>query len=226
MHKYVPFVLIVCGGCASPSYNYQPQYTNISEPPLNTTTVAYVGDNMIRQGKYSEQDAIYLPQNIDISWSYTLHAGYYLKKGEDNNSETYLPSGASDSGLIQKAALADPPQALMLYKDKNRICVVTAFNGIVCENDVNYQKKKKPTMNDDSFQQTLIYNGKVGEKVNIGYREFSNNTARPSFNNDVEYDLSSSNVIGYKGARIEIEEATNQQIKYKVISNFNTNQSP
>ncbi len=222
MNKKIAILLIACTGCASPSYNYQPQYTNISEPPLNITSTAYVGDNMVRQGKYSEQDAIYLSQNIDISWSYTLHSGYYLKKGEDNNSETYMPSGAEDSGLIQKAALADPPQALIIYKNKNRVCVATVFNAIVCENNVNYQKKKKPILSDDSFQQTLIYNGKVGEKINIGYREFSNNLARPSFNNEVEYDLSTSKLIGYKGARIEIEEATNQYIKYKVLSNFNT----
>ena len=27
----------------------------------------------------------------------------------------------------------------------------------------------------------------IGDKINVGYREFSNNTARPAFNNDVEY---------------------------------------
>ncbi|MCD0195610.1 hypothetical protein K1T77_12420 [Acinetobacter baumannii] len=44
---------------------------------------------------------------------------------------------------------------------------------------------------------------------------------RPAFNNDVEYDLSQSKEIGYKGALLEIIEATNQDIKYKVIRNFN-----
>jgi hypothetical protein len=73
----------------------------------------------------------------------------------------------------------------------------------------------------DSFQQTLIYSGKVGDKINIGYREFSGNMARPSFNNNVEYDLSQSMFIGYKGVKIEVLEANNQHIKYKVIQNFN-----
>ena len=41
-----------------------------------------------------------------------------------------------------------------------------------------------------------------------------------AFNNDVEYDLRESSVIGYKGARIEVVEATNEHIKYKVIQNF------
>ena len=74
---------------------------------------------------------------------------------------------------------------------------------------------------DNSFQQTLIYSGRVGDKVNIGYREFSSNVARPAFNNDVEYDLSESDTIGYRGAELQILEATNRSITYRVIRNFN-----
>ena len=74
---------------------------------------------------------------------------------------------------------------------------------------------------EDSFQQTLIYSGRVGDKINVGYREFSNSMARPAFNNDVEYDLSESRIIGYKGARLEIIKATNESIKYRVLNNFN-----
>jgi hypothetical protein len=87
---------------------------------------------------------------------------------------------------------------------------------------MNFERVKKPILTHDSFQQTLIYSGKVGNKINIGYREFSNNLARPAFNNNVEYDLSDSAVIGYKGAQLEIIEATNQYIKYRVFRNFNS----
>ena len=58
--------------------------------------------------------------------------------------------------------------------------------------------------------------------VTLGYREFSNDTARPAFNNDVDYDLKNTKIIGYKGARIEVIEANNQNITYKVLSNFNS----
>ena len=45
--------------------------------------------------------------------------------------------------------------------------------------------------------------------------------ARPAFSNDVEYDLLESKTIAYKGAMIEVIEATNQHIKYIVKRNFN-----
>ena len=41
------------------------------------------------------------------------------------------------------------------------------------------------------------------------------------FNNEVEYDLGVSDEIAYKGAYLQIMEATNTRIKYKVLSNFN-----
>jgi hypothetical protein len=218
---YIAFLVLLVSGCASPDFNYRPQSIKISEPPINSVQTAYIGDVMLRQGKYTEHDAIYLPNKISVSWAYDLLPGYYLKKGEDEDTETYLPSNGDDGGSVDKATLADPWSAVMAYKYKDKICIVTVFNALACESTSNFERRKKPLLSSDSFQQTLIYSGKVGSKINIGYREFSNNFARPAFNNDVEYDLSSSNIIGYKGARLEIIEATNEYIKFKVIQNFN-----
>ena len=103
----------------------------------------------------------------------------------------------------------------------NKLCVVTIFNAKLCKENQSFDVKNITTANDDSFQQTLIYSGKVGNKINVGYREFSSNLARPAFNNDVEYDLNESKQIGYKGALLDIIEATNQSITYKVLRNFN-----
>lgn len=56
--------------------------------------------------------------------------------------------------------------------------------------------------------------------LNISYREFSNSLARSAFNNDVEYDLSVSNIIDYNGASVEIIDADNSGITYKLLKNF------
>lgn len=217
----IVFIALYLSACASPDYNYRPVTTNISEPPIQAINTAYVGDEMLKQGTLSEHDVIYLPSTVSIGLSYDLHPGYYLKQGEDKDTETYFPGSGNDGGVVEKAVLADPWKAVMAYKNTQKLCIITAFNVASCEKSVDFFRKKKPVISTDSFQQTLIYSGKVGNKINIGYREFSGNVARPGFHNDVEYDLSSSNIIGYKGAQIEIIEATNQYIKYKVIKNFN-----
>lgn len=210
-------------GCASPSYNYVPEATDISEPPLNTVVTAYVGDAMVRQGRFTEHDAIYLFEPIKIGGlgHYTLSTGYYIKQGEDEKASYYLPPGGPKSGSVTKGALTDPFKIIKVDKRSNKICGVSILNAQVCSSKGNFEERKFSVATSDSFQQTLLYSGRNGDKINVGYREFSNNLARPAFNNDVEYDLSESNTIGYKGCRIEVIEATNELIKYKVIRNFN-----
>lgn len=220
--SFVGIVLLT--GCAAPKVNYQAETKNISEPPLNSVNEKQVGDELLRQGKYREHDAILVNSIIKISFAYTIHPGYFLKMGEDKENEYYRIGGAGeDSGFVEKISIADPYQSLMVRKADNKICIVTVLNVSGCDdsNAVSFDKLKKPIISQDAFQRTLIYSGKVGNKINIGYREFSGNLARPAFSNNVEYDLSESKNIGYKGALLEIVEATNRAIKYKVISNFN-----
>lgn len=214
-------VLTIGPGCSTPTYNYTPEITELSEPPLNTVVTVHVGDSMVKQGKYSEHDAIYITEDVKVGWAYTLTEGYYLRQGESNKSEYYRPAGGTDSGEIRKAAIADPFKGVSINKKTGRLCVITAFNVEVSSKHSNFERRKYPVLSSNSFQQTLIYSGKVGNKINIGYREFSSSYARPAFNNDVEYDLSESKMIGYKGCQIEVIEATNEYIKYKVIRNFN-----
>jgi hypothetical protein len=108
------------------------------------------------------------------------------------------------------------PMDLYLYKDTKKICVAKDQ----CS-DMKYTVESViSTLSRDSFQQTLIYNGKIGNRIALGYRESSGSIARPAFSNEVAYDLSESNVLGYKGARIEVVKATNTEITYKVISGF------
>jgi len=226
MSKYLIAILLACSflsGCATvPTYNYKPVTMEISNPPLGTISTAQVGDTMLQQGKYSEHDALYLRQDTPM-YNYKFTRGYYLKKGEDENSEFYYPSGGPDSGqVIQSALSSDAFQVICLDKKSGRLFWVTTLNSLeIPVNKADYEKKKYSVASSDSFQQALIYSGKVGNIVKVGYREFSNDLARPAFNNDVEYDLSESKIIGYKGARIEIIQATNEYIKYKVIQNFN-----
>jgi hypothetical protein len=177
---------------------------------------------MLKQGKYREHDALQLSTSTTVGWAYTLHPGLYLKQGDDAESEFFIPSRGDDGGRVEKAAIADPWKSVMAKKDASRaLCVVTVFNIAVCRENAQYDRLRKPIMAADSFQQTLIYNGRVGTKINIAYREFSNNIARPAFNNSVEYDLNESATIGYKGAQLEVLEATNQHIRFKLIRNFN-----
>jgi hypothetical protein len=68
----------------------------------------------------------------------------------------------------------------------------------------------------DSFQRELVYSGVAKGVLTIQYREFNGNMARPAFSQELHFDLSEGNEIGYKGARFKIIKATNVGITYQV----------
>lgn len=79
---------------------------------------------------------------------------------------------------------------------------------------------QKSFASDTQRKSELIYNGRVGDALRFIYREFYNDMARPSFTQEIQYDLGISTIVGFKSAKLEILEATNTKISYQVISHF------
>ena len=207
---------LALGGCTAPKYNYQAVSQNISKPPINSVNEAYVGDKMLTQGAFTEREAYFIPE-AKKKFLFTMPKGFYLKTGEDAKGSYYQAVNNIPDGAI---ILGGGIQSI-LVTSQNDLCFIDIYFNKVCHFKNIGEKRKISVASDNSFQQTLIYSGKVGNKINVGYREFSSNIARPAFNNDVEYDLNESKTIGYKGALLEIIDANNQSIKYKVLKNFN-----
>ena len=67
------------------------------------------------------------------------------------------------------------------------------------------------------FRRELIYGGVSQGTVSLSYREFINDMARPAFSQDLRYDLGAGSEIGFRGARIEIIQAGNVSVKYRVL---------
>ncbi|NHB58164.1 hypothetical protein [Acinetobacter shaoyimingii] len=223
MQKKIGVILVVSflTGCATPVYNYQAQSKQMSKPPIGSINTAYVGDKMLEQGVFTDREVLRVDSPTKVNMFYSLTPGNYLKTGQSNQGIFYSAfNQIENGGNVQKNPLADPIKALMLSAD-GKLCVVSVLNAKNCTNQHQAKTSVVGVASDNSFQQTLIYSGKVGQKINIGYREFSSNLARPAFNNDVEYDLNDSFEIGYKGALLEILDANNQKITYRVIRNFN-----
>ena len=87
--------------------------------------------------------------------------------------------------------------------------------GILASSD-GWERKKHPT--DDSFREELIYTGRSGDTINISYREYRKDFARPAFFQAIRYDLSQSRNISFKNYQILVLSATNQVIEFQVMS--------
>jgi uncharacterized protein (UPF0333 family) len=99
--------------------------------------------------------------------------------------------------------------------EKDKVMVATVGSEmmnwtVVYKNDVYGTVK-------GTFVQTLTYSGKQGDVIKIYYREESNNYARPSFTQELTYDISSEKIITFRHTKIRVEEATNSEIKFTVL---------
>ena len=64
----------------------------------------------------------------------------------------------------------------------------------------------------------IIYQGREGDTLRFRYREYIKDIVRPAYDQTVEYNLNEDNIVTFRGMRILVEEATNQDIVYRIIS--------
>ena len=86
--------------------------------------------------------------------------------------------------------------------------------------DIDQEKvsdEKCLEITNSGFKRELIYSGTSKGTVSLQYREFVNDLARPAFSQQLSYDLSEGNEIGYKGARCLILKATNVILRVKLL---------
>jgi hypothetical protein len=190
----------------------KPVIEAVTFPEVGTISTAGVGDKLLTQGVGASVGAIVIAADQVIEET-VVRKGKYVQAGENKEYLAYRgpklqnnKSGAERNGFIY-----------LFKKDSGtkKLCVSRAL----CA-DAEFVVDKHTHFTKAVSQQTLIYSGKVGDKITLGYREFFNEVARPAFSNDVVYDLSASSILGYKGARLQVINATNTEISYKVLADF------
>lgn len=207
-----------CIGIAS----YQvtaPNIKDIKSPELNVLVTSSLGARMLESGKVTTVNGFKLYNDVAI-FDGVVKADEYHQIGVNGNLKVFAPKRGYGTGIENARGYPSPAKP---YVDGNtgKLCFFGGSGTHFCSDEVKPNITKINIYAADSFMKELIYTGKVGEKIRFTYREFQYDMARQSFNVDVEYDLSESNMISYKGATVEIISATNQKIEYKVLKHFN-----
>ena len=212
--------LFIISGCASAppiKYNYDGgSIVDVYNPPISVEATSFVGDELLTYSHFKEVESLHLMVRTDYGFS----AGYYEKIGSDLTTTFYSPYS-----IVEKESQSFPPyrvnyKAIAVTNEQpGKFCMIHSIRGLFCIDALAKQEKIK-LKQFNSIEQTLLYNGRVGNKITIGYREFSNDMARSAFSNTVEYDLTKSKKISYKGALIEVIDADNTKITYKIIKQF------
>lgn len=81
-----------------------------------------------------------------------------------------------------------------------------------------FSPTREVSAGEGAFRAQLIYSGMDGQTLKAVYREFAGDFIRPAFTQELQYDLSTSHEIGYKSIRVEVLDASNAQVRYRVVS--------
>ena len=229
LFKLTAFCLVVFLVSSCVSLNYE--FLNLKEqkitssPELGSTSTRRLGDTLLSK-------AI-----VTFGPAYQIEKGARIGKARTDELNNRMSLIGQQEEFLYDRTRADfvnvkwPDEDLLcaggdLCKDINTgKFVLAVFNlyELLFVRDVEEGKVKeieKVEVDPTNFKQELIYNGRVGDGLKFIYREFSGDLARPSFTQSIQYDLSKSNLIGFKDAELEIIEATNTEISYTVRSNF------
>jgi len=221
MNKVLSCFLLTVVPILSSAENILYEETIYNLPNRGVETEVYLGDRMVSQQKGEWRECITPKRTFtkkSMGWTYSYRGGEPVCK-VDLKSKYYSPTYDNGEGFGNKTR-----QAVRWKKkgNKSSLCqcagICAACVKKLSEDDVEDGETFIYAKN--SFQQTIEYAGRSGDVLKFNYSEFSDGWARQAFSREFQVDLNEGNVAAFKGAVLEIIEATNVQIKYKVIRNF------
>ncbi|MDG2471763.1 MAG: hypothetical protein P8M71_01435 [Pseudomonadales bacterium] len=197
--------------------------TVYSKPSVGEESEVYLGDRMLIQQVGEWKECI---TPLKTYKKKTWGVVYLYKRDEPickegPSSKHYMPTYFNAIGSTSIYQLVSWKGT----KGKFKMCQVAMGIKSECiknlnENDIQAGETFIYSLN--SFQQTIEYSGKKKDILKFTYSEYTDGFAREAFSRDFQVDLSEGNIAAFKGAIIEIINADNIKIVFKVIRNFNS----
>ena len=224
---------LTLGGCASgpPKHSFTQIALDpsvISEPEINYVRTVKTGDYIARRGRSAVRPAM----RILKKWVFFEGAGFI--------GETYVAAGAEDVGLylleIDDTRLYEcfklptesvgPNQFTEMYAcdvggPTFRTHIQLLFPEVEgAEFTADYQIFEKESDAHPSFFKEFVYDGRKDDDVRFIYREIHGDKDMPGFSQHVTFNIARGESVQFKSLKIEIIDATAQQLTYRLVSNF------
>lgn len=198
------------------------QKREILKPELNTLLTREIGEALVTSGEIINTEGVKIIESFEVKCGFIkfqhLEGNFYPLVSIKKGLKRYYSQENSKDGKYWGIGINEENS-----EDKNPILI--SMIGVVAKiKNYEIQNKVKETTQvtlcTDCLRQEFIFNGKKGSIVNFAYREFYGNIARPSFFQNLEYDIEESNIIGFKGLRLRILKTTNTSIDYEILDSF------
>lgn len=236
---FISVFVLLLAGCASPIKRVdQTTKQSVDYPKIGQTATTGLGERLVAKGVQTTGDAIEIVRQTQfnkaegessvLTCAATVGPGHVYKSGIYDTPgrkaicygpvsfHVTLSDGGTNWNCPGRTGVGD------ICKDEsgNWFLAIVAGQIELKQDYDNIREVRKVVEHQKNFIQELIYNGRVDDHLKFIYREFTDNVARPAFTQEVQYDLSDSSVIGFKRLRIKVIEASNTEITYQLIRNF------
>lgn len=195
-------------------------------PEISVESSAAVGSQLFSQFRYWSRIGYRIKDNYNnrlaLGWI-NVSEGDFLIKASNDGKVVYCTEKRAYidplTGPLSTACFFDMNETGKFDKVKARPAMVWFENSI--NPPIRYERSEQLTPKPDSFKYELLYQGVSKGTLRLSYREYVNDMARPSFFQDVSYDIASyPTEVTFKSVRLQILGADNNGIKYKVLSGF------
>lgn len=218
-----------------------PKGAVVCDPKPDTVRTAQADASVLKDASFAEYSAILVEEFVPLlpggrngETVCGLTKGYYLKVAEDDAWEYYRPAPGPEGGNLVnfRGRPFQSDQPIRLDKRKNTVSVMLVMHATrfiwprlwsgtpFWSDPVTFRRVRGQFLVPGSVERELVYQGRTGSRVRFHYCEVQDNEIVPSASDYPTLDLTGSPVLEYKGARLEIIEATDQTVTYRVLKAF------
>jgi len=200
-----------------------PERVSWVKPNQGETTQISIGDTVLSAGNAVQVQVIAVPHPVVVAGYQIPSADYRVVAISENGAEFrahLAPGQATPTGgqQVVNALFGQPKRASttnLTWKNGSDGSPQLCLAGCV-----NVPAARVEWVDEESFEQRLIFTGFQGRTLHMEYREFADDRARPAFTLPVRFDLKQSRVVNVKGARIEVLGVNSQALRFRVLEPF------
>ena len=219
------FIILIISGCTYRTTINQGILSNqtIFTPSLNEISQVSLGERMMYKANGWYIDCI--SPKITKSEKFNLGvlkveiiATQELCGDREGTNKFYAPYKI----LLGSSIVYDNEFIVEVRKADGTIDLCWNGFSIYCVNYKNNEIMRETRFKSEmgTIQQSMEYMGRNGDILKFLYTEFYNGLARPAFNREFVVDLNLSNTLNFSGAEVEIINASNTILEYKITKYF------
>ena len=195
-----------------------PTLHDVSLPSLNVRTTAELGERLLMQGQGMQTDVLTV-QSLSGKFAEINNATFCRTTPGDDRFFSFDKRAVRLLNFL--GGTRSYVNIVRFQPNHGEVCIRDIWSGCFDRNKTSFSYQQNALCaHPNSLQRIIEYNGRSGDTLNFTYREYRGSRMVAPITQNFYMDILESNQITYKGARLLVESASNQQIAYRVLRNF------